>query len=109
MTIVGNEIRLEPVHNVSDPYARLETEMPGLLAEMRRDLRGNPLKREIVLLERSWTYWAKGNELFYFFDDHPDLLSKLQILSNHGLVTEITHNNVTRYLMTENLAQYLAT
>jgi hypothetical protein len=81
--------------------------MPALFAEMRIDLTGHPLRRELVLLKRTWSYWAKGNELFYYFDDHPDLLSQFQILSNHGLVQDITYNNATRYLLSEELATYL--
>jgi len=59
-------------------------------------------------LKRKWSYWAKGNELCYYFDDHPDLLSQIQILENNGLVREITYNNVQRYIMSEEFAQYLA-
>ncbi|MDA2921134.1 hypothetical protein MYX76_16865 [Desulfobacterota bacterium AH_259_B03_O07] len=81
--------------------------MPALLAEMRQDLSKYPLRREIVVLTRSWAYWGKGNELSYYLDDHPDLLSQLQILANQGLVTDITYNNVTRYLLGEELARYL--
>jgi hypothetical protein len=91
----------------SDAFARLERLIPQLLIEMRQDLAQHPLRREFVLLKRSWSYWAKGNELCYYFDDHPDLLSQIQILENYGLVREITYNNVQRYMMSEELAQYL--
>ncbi|MDO8142925.1 MAG: hypothetical protein Q6358_15615 [Candidatus Brocadiales bacterium] len=91
----------------SDKFARLEKQMPQLLIEMRQDIARHPLRREFVLLKRNWTYWAKGNELFYYFDNHPDLLSQIQILENYGLVREITYNNVQRYIMSEELAQYL--
>ena len=81
--------------------------MPSLLAEMRNDLVGNPLRREFVVLKRAWSYWAKGNELFYFYDDHPDLDDKLRILENEYLAREITYNNAKRYVLTEELADYL--
>jgi hypothetical protein len=58
-------------------------------------------------MKRAVSYWAKGNELFYFFDDHDELLSKLQILENLGLVHEITYNNTKRFIFDEDLADYL--
>lgn len=92
----------------SDLFAQLETKMPMLLNEMRQDLALTPLKREVVLLEKSWIiYNAKGSELRYNMDQHPDLLSQFQILQNYGLVTEITYNSVTRYSISETLAAYL--
>ncbi len=81
--------------------------MPALLDEMRRDMSDTPLRREIVLLQKNWIYNGKGNELVYYFEEHPDLLAKMQVLANHLVVTDITHNNVVRYMMSEDLAQYL--
>ena|SRR6266850_4537246 len=107
LTIEGPKVYLEPIHAFNEIFVRLEQQMPALLDEMRKDLAVNPLRREIVLLKRSWSYWAKGNELIYYFDDHPDLLSQFQILANNGLATEITYNNVTRYQMAEDLAKHL--
>lgn len=107
LRISGNQIDLEPHHDFSETFSRLETQMPALLEEMRKDLSSFPLRREMVVLQKSWSYWAKGNEFSYYTEDHPELLSQLQILSNQGLATNITHNNVTRYLMSEELARYL--
>ena len=81
--------------------------MPALLAEMRQDLTTYPLRREFVVLKRAWSYWAKGNELFYYYDDHPELDDKLRILANERLVQNITYNNATRFVLTERLAEYL--
>jgi hypothetical protein len=81
--------------------------MPQLLMEIRNDLAQYPLRREFVILRRTWTYWAEGHELVYYLDDHPELLSQLQILENYGLIREITYNNVDRYLISEELAEYL--
>lgn len=107
LVIRPQAIEIEPVYDSNDVFVRVENQMSALLAEMREDLKTHPLSREVVLLKRSWTYWAKGNELVYYFDKHPDLLSQFQILANHGLVTDITHNNTPRYLFSEELAQYL--
>jgi hypothetical protein len=88
-------------------FIKAERLMPNLLAEMRKDLAEYPLRREFVVLKKSWSYWAKGNELFYFYEDHPELDSMLQVLENLGLVREITYNNTKRFIITEQLADYL--
>jgi len=81
--------------------------MPDLIAEMKKGLSEQPLKREFVLLGKKWIYWASGNELFYFFEDHSDLKSKIRILENFGLVYDISFNEVDRYNITEEFADYL--
>jgi hypothetical protein len=107
LTIDSRGVHIEPVHQFNEVFARLELQMPALLDEMRKDLAALPLRREIVLLKRSWIYMAKGNELVYYLDDHDELLSAMQVLGNHGLVSDITYNEVGRFLMSEELARYL--
>ena len=101
------EQRLGRFPDRSATFQRMERLMPALLAEMRADLAEFPLRREFVVMKRSWTYWAKGNELFYYYDDHPDLDDKLRILENEGLVRDATYNNAKRYIISEELADYL--
>lgn len=91
----------------SRKYVKLEAMLPDLLTEMRNDLAEHPLGREFVILKKTWSYWAKGNELVYYFEDHPDLSDKLLILQNYGLVRDITYNNVDRYIISEDFAEYL--
>ena len=93
--------------NSDQKFIKLEKLMADLISEMRKDLTSNPLSREFVILKRSWSYWAKGYELVYYLDDHPDLENKLLILQNYGLIQEITYNNTKRYIITEELASYL--
>jgi hypothetical protein len=88
-------------------FERMERLMPALLAEMRKDLATYPLRREFVVLKRSWAYWSGGNELIYYYDDHPELDSKLRILQNEGLISDITFTNTQRYLLSERFAEYL--
>jgi hypothetical protein len=101
------EQRIDLTANRTQKYRKAEQLMPALLMEMRKDLAEYPVRREFVLLKRAWSYWAKGNEFGYFFDDHDELLSKVQVLENLGLVREMTYNNVKRFLFTEELADYL--
>ena len=88
-------------------FRRTEQLMPALFAEMRKDLSVHPIRREVVVLKKGWVYSAKGNELAYYYDDHPELDSKLQVLQNLGLIVEITYNNVKRFTITEHFAEYL--
>jgi len=81
--------------------------MPDLLAEMRKDLAARPLSREFVILKKVWRYWGRGHELVYYLDDHPELENELLILQNHGLIRDITFNNVKRYIFTEEFVRYL--
>jgi len=48
---VGRQgVSLEPIIRYDERFARLETQMPTLLSEMRENLKESPLRREIVLL-----------------------------------------------------------
>jgi hypothetical protein len=89
--------------------AKVERLMPALIAEIRADLSENPLRREFVVLKKAWSYWAKGNELVYFYDDHEELDSKLQVLAGLGLIREITYNDVNRFLLVEDFVECLST
>jgi len=89
------------------PFVVLERQMPALLIEMRKDLLEHPLSREFVLLKKGWSYWARGHELVYFYEDHPALDSMMLIMENRGAIRDITFNNVKRYVMTEELVEYL--
>ena len=99
--------RLSRNLGTAEVFQRMERLMPALLAGMRQDIAAYPLRREFVVMERSWMYWAKGNELFYYYDDHPDLDDKLRILESEGLIRDIAFNRVRRYVLTERLAEYL--
>jgi hypothetical protein len=88
-------------------FRRIERLLPELLAEMRHDLVAHPLRRECVLLKRVWTYVSDGLGLAYYFEDHPDLASQFQVLENYGLVVDVTTGNVKKYIISEDLAEYL--
>ena len=101
------EQRLRRCPDSAAVLQRMERLMPALLAEMRQDLTAHPLRREFVVLKRSWSYWPKGNELVYYYDDHADLDDKLRIPENECLVQDITYSNAKRYVLSEQLAEYL--
>jgi hypothetical protein len=89
------------------PFIRLERMMPEFLSEMRRDLQEHPLRREFVLLKKGWMFNTRTPTLAYYYDDHPNLDDLIRILQNHGVIQDITHTNVKRYVMDERLVDYL--
>lgn len=89
-------------------FQRLGTLMPELLAEMRTDIANNPLSREFVLLKKGWTYWGRGYELVYFYEDHADLDNKVQIMQNVEAIKDIAFNKVKRFIFTEPFVEYLS-
>lgn len=91
-----------------EKFARLERLMPELLAEMRDDLVSNPFMREFVVYKKGLSFWNGGTAFEYTSADEPTLLSKVKIMENVGLVRDITHTNVKRYRMSEELVDYLA-
>jgi hypothetical protein len=97
-----------PATTPPDPkFVKLERLMPELLAEMRKDFAEHPLCREVVLLQKNWTFWYPDRAMFtYYTDDHTDLASKFAVLQNYGLVWTISNNNVPRFSISEELAEY---
>lgn len=89
-------------------FIKVEKLMPELIEKMRNDLRKFPIRREFVLLQKGWSYWARGHELIYYFDDHADLMNKMRVLQNKALIQEITFNSVKRYVISEEFAEYLS-
>jgi hypothetical protein len=89
-------------------FSKIEKMMPELLEEMRQDLAEYPIKREFILKGKSVTY-NSGGEIFlsYHYETHAHLDDKITILCNHGLIEDITYNNVKRYTFTEEFVDYL--
>jgi hypothetical protein len=88
-------------------FLRLEQLMSDLLEEIGKDLRRKPLSREFVPLSKKWLYCAGGDELVYYYEDHPELDNKLRILLNYGLIRDITANsNAKHYVFTEAFVRY---
>jgi hypothetical protein len=73
---------------------------------MKSDFSSAPLDREfIVMREKGHIY--NGQSIRYDEDQHARLASKLHILENTGLISEVTWNNTTRYRISEEFAHYL--
>ena len=92
-------------------FRRLETLMPELFSEMRRDLKNAPLHREFIIMPKKAIYNSGGGGrslLTYYYEDHVDLSHKVTILASSGAVIDITYNNTDRYLMSEAFVSYLS-
>jgi hypothetical protein len=94
-------------HDTQPALRKAENLMPELLQEMRIDLKEQPFARNFVTLKKTWSYWNDGSTLEYYYETHPNLDQKVGVLENLGLVRDITFNNVKRYKVTEELADYL--
>ena len=89
-------------------FLRLEQLMPDLLEEIRKDLAARPLIRKLVPLSKLWSYWSSGDEFSYYYEEHPDLDSKLQILQNYNLIRYLPMGtNAKHYVLTEAFVRYL--
>ena len=92
----------------NDFFRRIESLMPGLFVEMRKDLKSSPMKREFILQPKMALYNSGQKALLaYCYEDHDDLADKVGLLVNEGVVTDITYNNIDRYVMSEALVEYL--
>lgn len=100
---------LRVVPDQTGVLARLEADLPELFAEMREDLKGLPHCREFVLLHERSSYNGSPYDpiLSYGINKHHNLRQKVRILENYGFVTNITHNNVPRFSMSEEFVEYL--
>lgn len=93
---------------VSRSFERLERMLPNLVAEMREDIANSPFTRELIALKRGWGYGGQDRTYFtYYYDDHDELLGKLNVMENYGALVDIKFNDVYRYEMTEDFVEYL--
>jgi hypothetical protein len=94
---------------VMDPtiVARLERLLPGLLAKMREDIKEFPLRRDFVLENGPGQYAMATTWFAYYYNDFPELDGMVRILENLGLTRDVSHGNEKRFVITEELADYL--
>jgi hypothetical protein len=85
--------------------------MPELISEMKEDVmkQGYETVREFVLLPNERVPFNSGGKqrFVYFANKTPDLIGKVQILEQEGLVMDVTRNNTPIYRMTETFVELL--
>lgn len=79
--------------------------MPELIKEMQEKLTKpeNDLIREFFILPNNRVAFNAGGKkyLFYFEEEHHNLLHKIKLLQDHGFVEDITHIKAPKYRMSE--------
>ena len=86
-------------------FAKVERLMPALLEEMREDLKAHPTARESILMDRRSKYNGSG-VLMYYYNDHDNLDSKIQVLANMGLVRNMTYGHLEKSQPPLHLSEY---
>lgn len=90
------------------PFADLEKRAPKLLAEMRSDLRKEPLVRQFVILPNNRVSYSKSYPHFHYFEDqHPYWHSIMTIMTHVGAIYDSRFNRVPRFNFTEDFVSFL--
>lgn len=89
-------------------FATLETKIPDLIEEMRADLISKPFTREFIALSKRVRYTPGQIPFFtYYLEDHDALLAKLKICEHYGAIYDARRNDVPRWNLSEDFAEYL--
>ena len=82
--------------------------MPELIQEMRTDLRSKLFTKEIIALSKRVSYKPGPIPFFrYYHEDHDELLAKLQICEHYDAIYDVRRNDVPRWNLGEDFAEYL--
>lgn len=100
--------KMELVSAERDRFKKAYSQMSTLIDEIRTDISGPDarLAREFILASRKWTFGG-SDCLVYYFEDHPNLEAKIQILENHGYIVDVSRTNLKRYRMGENFVAHV--
>jgi hypothetical protein len=92
----------------ASPFPNLEKKAPGLIAEMRSDLMGKPLVRQIILLRKGVSYIPGITPYFvYYYEDHDFLPSIITIMQHEEAIYDVSFNKVPRYNFSESFVSFL--
>lgn len=88
-------------------FPDLEAKLPELIEEMRTDLRSKPFTREIIALSKGVSYNAGPIPFFTFYlEEHDELMAKLQVREHFGAIYDVRRNQVPRWNLAEDFAEY---
>ncbi|MVM37185.1 hypothetical protein GO730_05255 [Spirosoma sp. HMF3257] len=105
----GSQKPLPIIPIIDNVFEYIENIISALLSDMKNDLTEYPFVREFVILSKKWHYTHNPHKdiFMYYFEDHEFLRNKIRILENCSLIYEITFNSIDRFIITEQLANYL--
>jgi hypothetical protein len=103
------EQRRNPATEPDAVFAEAQRLMPELLAEMRKDVRGDEtglVMEFVVLPSRGCGFWDTKPRFVYFESEHPNLQLKVDWLEEMGYIVDVTPKNTPIYRM---VPEFLAT
>lgn len=104
------EQRRAPATESAGVFLEAERLMPGLISEMRTDVRqdATELVRELVILpNRNVAFGGNKPRFHYFENQHAELQLQMDWLEEMGLIVDVTPGNVPIYRITPEFAHWL--
>lgn len=104
------EQRRAPATESAGVFLEAERLMPGLISEMRNDVRqdATELVRELVILPNPHVIFGDGKPRFaYFESEHAGLRLQVDWLEEMGLIVDVTPSNTPIYRITTEFARWL--
>ena len=106
---IYNELQNNPFYSAQAAFSKIKFQMPDLISEMKADLSkaGNEFIREFIVVSNKWLISGVSPSFRYYFEDHENLLSKMQILENYGFVVDVTSGKTKKYRMNEEFIELI--
>jgi hypothetical protein len=104
IALISGHLQGKPLQDI---YRKIQSLMPELIAEMSADLKAHPIAREFFIVSKKWVMSLQSFFLIYYFEDHENLESKVQILENYGFVIDVTTGNAKKYRLMEEFVEFL--
>lgn len=109
LTALGRQILRKTTPKSTDEksqFTNIVNLMPDLISEMKKDISGNKLVRDLAFKSKRSTLNCSRAHFEYYEEEHPDLYNKAVILENHGYIFKIPNTDMHR--MTENFVRILS-
>lgn len=104
VTHAGYEAARQLQGQASPSFRQIKEQMPGLIAEMKKDLEeenGKFVREFFVMSRRHVLGGSEKPRFIYYEEDHDNLRGKIDILENHGYLADVTPGNTPIYRMSE--------
>lgn len=88
-------------------FQNCEAKMPALFAEMRDDLKKQPLKTRFTLLTKATSHHAGPMSFVYHYDVHEQLQEKISLLVSNDLVLDCSSGYDHNFVMDDNFIKLL--
>ncbi len=95
-----------------EAFIKVKDQMPELIAKMKADFTKykNASIREFVVLPSDRVVFNSQQPRFHYFENqHQNLKGKVDVLENHGYVSDVTVSNAPIYRITEEFWELVLT